>query len=94
MNYEIVKVVNKTKSGFPSPIKFSFDLKFGDVIIGTCQMLIENILLQFELIDGQGNRFTFNPNNKQSHDVESLNSENGNCFGVGEERNVKINEGI
>ena len=77
MKYEIGNVINSTDNKIPSS-KLLFDLKYGDIIIGTCQILIENIFLQFELQGDKGN-FSFRPNN------ESQNSEavfNRNCLGV------------
>ena len=60
MKYEIVNVVNLTNSKLPSS-KLLFDIKYGDMVVGSCQLSIENIFLHFKLEGDKGN-FSFNPN--------------------------------
>ena len=54
-------IIRLEKNGLSATICILFELKNGDKVIGTCQLRMDNILLQVEIIDGCGN-FTFKPN--------------------------------
>ena len=62
MKYEIGNFVQLTNNGLTSPFRLSFDVKYDETLIGTCQISMENIFLQLKLADGQGNHFSFQPN--------------------------------
>ena len=90
MNYKIGNVVNLTNNGSASPMSLSFDVKNGEQMIGTCQMSIENIFLQLELVDDQGNQFSFQPNiENEKENFCQKNAINTIHSNVDEEINVK-----
>ena len=61
--------------------------------MGTCQISIENIFLQFELVDDQGNHFSFQPNiGNEKENVDSEDIINTNHSSVDEEINVKVED--
>ena len=90
MKYEIGNFVQLANNGLTSPFRLSFNVKKNETLIGTCQMSIENIFLQFELVDDQGNHFSFQPNfGKEMEDFDSENVIDKNHWSVDEEMNVK-----
>ena len=71
MKYEIGNVINSTDNKIPSS-EFLFDIKYDGLVIGTCQIWIENIFLQLEL-QGYKGIFTFRPNNGSQETVVNRN---------------------
>ena len=93
MKYEIGNFIQLTNNGLTSPFRLSFDVKNHETLIGTCQMSIENIFLQFELVDDQGNYFSFQPNiGNVKENFVSENVIDKNHLSVGEEIKRKTRE--
>ena len=94
MNCEIVNAVNLITNGSTSEINLSFDVKNKDVIIGTCEMSIENVFMEFELKSDKG-KFSFKPNKEAQKDYfDSENVDNSKGAKVNEEDVNKIPESL
>ena len=93
MNCEIVNVVNLIANGSTSEIKLSFDVKNKDVSIGTCEISIENVFVEFELKSDKG-KFLFQPSNEnQKECFDSENVINSSHLSFNEEKiNVEVKE--
>ena len=94
MNCEIVKVANLIANASTSEIKLSFDVKNKDVIIGTCEMSIRNVFVEFELRSDKG-KFSFKPRNEMQNDYfVSVNVDNSKGAKVKEEDVNRVPESI
>ena len=90
MKYEIVNVVNLTNSKLPSS-KLLFDIKYGDMVVGSCQLSIENIFLQFKLEGDKGN-FSFTPNDGHQRECADSEAVISNHLDVSEGINRNVSE--